>query len=90
MADILKKVFLGAGVLNPFGARPGGVPFRGEGNGITQTKEIIASTIKFLSEATTPNEMLGQVVFPPTEIQKSNLMNYFTTDYLGLDDEAGV
>jgi hypothetical protein len=91
MGDILDKISIGAGLLNPFGGSPGGVPFRGdEGNGITQTKEIIASTVKFLSEALTPYEVLGQVISEPRRIQKSKIMNYFTTEFLGLDNEAEV
>lgn len=91
MASILDKVSLGPGVLNPFGGAQGGAPFRGEvSDGISKTKEVVASTIKFLSEALTPYEVLGQVVIEPKIIQKSKIMNYFTTDFLGLDDEATV
>lgn len=91
MASILDKISLGPGALNPEGGQQGGLPLRGDiSNGITQTKEVIASTVKFLSEALTSYEVLGQVVAEPRRIQKSKIVNFFTTDFLGLDSESDV
>jgi len=83
MPSILQRVLIGAGVLNPSEGKPGGAPLRGEGNGVHQTKEVIAAVVKSMAEPPSPSQMLGQVVAAPTTIQKSNIMNFFTTDFFG-------
>ena len=83
MPSILQRVLIGAGVLNPSEGKPGGAPLRGEGSGIHQTKEVIAAVVKSLAEPPSPSQMLGQVIAAPTTIQKSNIMNFFTTAFFG-------
>jgi len=91
MADILKKIFLGMGVLNPSSGAPGGQPIRDIGNGILQTREVIAEAVKRMAEPPTPDEVLGQVVSAPFRVRKSSVVNFFNTSFFsgGEENEAG-